>query len=122
LAEIPAKFGETNVYAELGTAFATSAITYPRHCAVLLGTLVKGMGREKIVWGTDSIWYGSPQWQIEAFRRIEIPADLRKKFGLEPLGPADGPVKNAIFGLNAARLYNVELKAAGNISAGELAA
>lgn len=117
LAEIPSKFGVTNVYAELGTAFATSAITYPRHCAVLLGTLIKGMGKEKILWGTDSIWYGSPQWQIEAFRRIEIPADLQQKFSLQPLGQADGPVKTAIFGLNAARLYDVELKAAGSFSA-----
>jgi len=111
LAEIPAQFGVTNVYAELGTAFATSAVTYPRHCAVLLGTLIKGMGVDKVLWGTDSVWYGSPQWQIEALRRIEIPADLRKKFAFQPLGKADGLVKTAILGLNAARLYNIDLHA-----------
>lgn len=109
LAAIPAKYGVSNVYAELGTAFATSAVTYPRHCSVLLGTLIKNMGAERILWGTDSVWYGSPQWQIEAFRRIEIPADLRKRFDLQPLGEPDGPVKNAIFGLNSARLYNIEI-------------
>lgn len=107
LAAIPAKFGVENVYAELGTAFASSAITYPRHCAVLVGTLIKGMGVDKVLWGTDSVWYGSPQWQIEAFRRIEIPADLQEKFALPAFGKADGPVKNAIFGLNAARLYQI---------------
>jgi len=34
---------------------------------------------------------------------------LRKKFGYEPLGPADGSVKNAIFGKNAARIYRVKV-------------
>ncbi|MBI5556504.1 MAG: amidohydrolase family protein [Deltaproteobacteria bacterium] len=109
LAAIPAKFKVDNVYAELGTAFASSAVTYPRHCAVLLSTLIKGLGVDKVLWGTDSVWYGSPQWQIEAFRRIEIPADLQEKFALPPLGKADGLVKSAIFGLNSARLYDVAL-------------
>jgi predicted TIM-barrel fold metal-dependent hydrolase len=111
LADIPSKYGVSNLYAELGTAFATSAVSYPRHCAVLLGTLIKGFGVDRVLWGTDSVWYGSPQWQIEAFRRIEIPADLRKKFSLKPLGKPDGLIKTAIFGLNAARLYNIELHA-----------
>ena len=31
---------------------------------------------------------------------------MQKKYGFKPLGPADGPVKNAIFGGNNARLYN----------------
>jgi len=42
----------------------------------------------------------------EALRRLEIPADLQKKYGLAPLGPADGPVKTAVFGGNNARLYD----------------
>lgn len=107
LADIPSRHGVTNVYAELGTAFAASAVTYPRHCAVLLGTLIEKMGADKVLWGTDSVWYGSPQWQIEAFRRMEIPADLQERFGLSPLGKGDGPVKNAVLGLNAARLYDL---------------
>ncbi len=107
LAEIPAKHGVSNVYAEVGTSFATSAVTHPRHAAALLGTLVKGMGHEHVLWGTDSVWYGSPQWQIEAFRRIEIPDDMRERHGFAALGPADGPVKRAILGGNAARLYGL---------------
>ena len=108
LAAIPAKFGVTNVYAEIGTAFANAAVTNPRLAAGLLGTLIKEMGVDKVIWGTDSVWYGSPQWQIEALRRLEIPEDLQKKFGFAPLGPADGAVKNAIFGRNAAPLYKLE--------------
>jgi hypothetical protein len=109
LAEVPAKYGVTNVYGELGTAFATSAVTHPRHCAALLGTLIRGMGVDRVLWGTDSVWYGSPQWQIEAFRRIEIPADMQKKHGFTPLGAADGALKSAVLAKNAARLYGIDL-------------
>lgn len=80
----------------------------PRYCAGILGTLIKGFGHERVLWGTDSVWYGSPQWQIEALRRLEIPEDLRRKFGFAELGPADGPVKRAILGENAARLYGMK--------------
>jgi len=64
------------------------------------------LGADHVVWGTDAIWTGSPQWQIEALRRLEIPEDMQKKYGFNPLGAADEPVKRAIFGENSARLYN----------------
>jgi predicted TIM-barrel fold metal-dependent hydrolase len=108
LARIPEQYGVTNVFAELGTVFAVTAISNPRYCAGILGTLIKGVGQDHVLWGTDSVWYGSPQWQIEAFRRIEIPEDLQKKFGFAPLGTVDGPVRNAVFGRNAARLYRLD--------------
>ena len=107
LAAIPEKYGVDNVYAEIGTAFANCAVTNPRLAAGLLGTLIRDMGVDKVIWGTDSVWYGSPQWQIEALRRLEIPDDLQRKFGFAPLGAADGAVKNKIFGLNAAPLYDL---------------
>jgi predicted TIM-barrel fold metal-dependent hydrolase len=109
LAEIPAKFGVSNVYAELGTTFATSAVTHPRFAAGILGILIKGMGADRVLWGTDSVWYGSPQWQIEAFRRIEMPEDLHKKFGFPMLGPETAAIKEQILGFNAARLYGINL-------------
>jgi predicted TIM-barrel fold metal-dependent hydrolase len=111
LAEIPAKHGVSNVYGELGTSFASSVITHPRHCAAMLGTLVRGLGAQRVLWGTDAVWYGSPQWQIEAFRRIEIPADMQERHGFAPLGEADGPVKRGILGRNAAPLYGIEVNA-----------
>jgi predicted TIM-barrel fold metal-dependent hydrolase len=121
LAEIPAKFGVSNVYAELGTCFANTSVTHPRLAAAMLGQLVKGLGSNRILWGTDSVWYGSPQWQIEAMRRLEIPADMQEKHRFAPLGAADGPVKNAIFSGNAARLYDVDVEAAvGSISADQI--
>jgi hypothetical protein len=63
------------------------------------------MGADHVVWGTDAIWTGSPQWQIEALRRLEIPEDMRQRYGFEPMGAADGAVKRAILGENNARLY-----------------
>jgi predicted TIM-barrel fold metal-dependent hydrolase len=114
LAEIPQRFGVSNVYAEIGTAFANSAVAHPKFCAAFVGTLIKGMGVDHVLWGTDSVWYGSPQWQIEALRRLEIPEDLQKKYGFAPLGGANSGVKQLIFGANATRLYKINLKAAEN--------
>jgi hypothetical protein len=111
LARVPEASGTQNVYAEMGTSFAASAVVDPRFTAALLGTWIKGLGPTNVVWGTDSVFHGSPQWQIEALRRIEIPDDMQKKHGFAPLGAANGPVKSQILGLNSARLYNLNLRA-----------
>ncbi len=107
LAEIPEKYGVTNVYGEVGSSFGSACITHPRHAAALLAILIKGLGRDHVIWGTDSVWYGSPQWQTDALRRLEVPEDLQEKFGFAPLGAADGKVKSDILGLNAAKLYDL---------------
>ena len=106
LSEIPAKHGVKNVYGDLGQIFAQSTVSEPRLCAAMMGQLIKGLGGDHVVWGSDAVWTGAPQWQIEALRRLEIPEDMQKKHGFAPLGAADGPVKNAIFGDNSARLYH----------------
>ncbi len=109
LAEIPGRFGVSNVYAEIGTSFGSCAIAHPQLACALLGILVKGMGADHVLWGTDSVFYGSPQWQIEALRRLDIPEEMQITHGFTPLGAApDSPIKNQIFGLNAARLYGLE--------------
>ena len=112
LAEIPAKSGVKNVYGEIGTAFATAAVANPRFAAAFIGTLIKGLGADHVIWGTDSLWYGSPQWQIEAMCRLEIPEDMQKKHGFKPLGGPEGPVKRAIFAGNATRIYGLKPKLA----------
>jgi predicted TIM-barrel fold metal-dependent hydrolase len=111
LADIPEKYGVTNVYGDLGQLFAWTTVAEPRLAAALMGALIKGLGADHVLWGTDAVWTGAPQWQIEGLRRLEIPEDMRKKYGFQPLGPADGSIKAAIFGGNAARLYNFEKRA-----------
>ena len=108
LAEIPEKYGVTNVYGDLGQLFAWTAVAEPRLAAALMGMLVKGLGADHVLWGTEAVWTGAPQWQIEGLRRLEIPEDMQQKYGFQPLGPADGPTKTAVFGGNTARLYNFD--------------
>jgi len=111
LIEIPGKYGVKNVYADVGQLFAQTTIAEPRVTAALMGMMIKGLGADHVVWGTDAIWTGAPQWQIEGLRRLEIPEDMQKKYGYAPLGRADGPTKNAIFGENSARLYKFQKSA-----------
>lgn len=101
----------TNVYMDLGTTFGMTVITQPVLCAYLLGLMLDAFGENHILWGTDSIWWGSPQWQIEAFRRLQMPEDLMKRFGFKPLTDR---VKEKILGLNAARVYGIDVKAKMN--------
>jgi uncharacterized protein len=108
LAEIPARYGVKNVYGDLGQVFAMTAVAQPRLCAALMGILLKGLGAERVVWGSDAVWTGAPQWQIEGLRRLEIPDAMQKKHGFAPLGSPTGQVKSAIFGINSARLYGIE--------------
>jgi len=108
LAEIPAKYGVNNVYGDLGQLFAWTSVAEPRLAAALMGILAKGLGPDRILWGSDALWTGAPQWQIEGLRRLEISEDMQQKHGFKPLGPADGPVKSAIFSGNTARLYGLE--------------
>jgi hypothetical protein len=79
-------------------------ITFPTVCAHMLGQLLKYMGPERIVFGSDSLWYGAPQWQIEAFWRFQIPQDMAKKYGYPAFTER---VKRQILGLNSANLYRV---------------
>jgi len=110
--ELASKHGCKNVYAELGTTFATVAVSSPRLAAAMIGHIVNHMGADHVVCGTDSVWYGSPQWQIEAFRRLEVPDDIMKKHGWKTkLGGPDSKIKRTIFGENSARLYNYKIKA-----------
>src|SRR5687767_15888289 len=91
--------------AELGTTFASSVVIFPELTAHILGQLLKGLGSKRILWGTDSVWYGSPQWQIEAFWRFQIPEALRRKYGYPELTES---AKRKILGLTSAKLYGIQ--------------
>jgi len=101
-AQLAAPFA--NVYAELGTTFASSVVTFPTVWAHIIGQLLKYLGHNRIVFGSDSLWYGNPQWQIEAFWRFQIPEDIRRRWGYPEITEA---TKRKILGLNSARLYKL---------------
>jgi uncharacterized protein len=94
-----------NCYAEIGTTWASSVVTFPTIAAHILGQLLKFMGEDRILFGTDSVWYGSPQWQIEALWRFQIPEEMRKKWGYPELTER---AKRKILGLNSAKLYGIK--------------
>jgi hypothetical protein len=69
-----------------------------------MGKLFKHIGEDNVLWGTDSIWYGSPQDQIQAFRTFQISETLREKHGYTRITPA---LRAKVFGLNATRPYKI---------------
>jgi len=100
-----------NIYMEIGSTFAQLATTHPLACAHFFGQILAAFDADHVLWGTDSIWYGTPQWQIEAFRRFQIPEPLVEKHQYQAL---TREVKAKIFGLNAARLFHVDVAAVRN--------
>ena len=97
----------TNIFMELGSTFGQLVITEPLICAHLLGQILSAFGDDHVLWGTDSIWYGTPQWQIEAFRRFQMPEKLQETYGYPALTK---DLKAKIFGLNAAKLFKVNVE------------
>jgi len=100
-----------NVYCEIGSFFNTLAVIDPVMAAHGLGKNIKTYGADHVVWGTDCLWWGSPQWGIDALKRFQISDEMCEKFGYKPITKED---KAKIFGLNAAKLYNVDVKAKRN--------
>ncbi len=100
--------GLSNIYMELGSTFAQLVTTYPLICAHLLGRVIQAFGVDHVLWGTDSIWYGTPQWQIEAFRRFQIPEAMIQSHHYQPL---TRQIKERIFGLNAAKVFGINVEA-----------
>ena len=98
----------SNIYMELGSTFAQLVTTYPSICAHLLGQIIRSFGMDHVLWGTDSIWYGTPQWQIEAFRRFQIPEELVERHQYQPL---TRQAKEQVFGFNSARVFGVNVEA-----------
>jgi predicted TIM-barrel fold metal-dependent hydrolase len=93
----------SNVYAELGSTWRF-LMRDPEQAAHVLGKLFKHVGEDNVLWGTDSIWYGSPQDQIQAFRSFQIAPELREKHGYPEI---TRELRAKVFGLNATRPYRV---------------
>jgi predicted TIM-barrel fold metal-dependent hydrolase len=95
-----------NVYCEIGSSFGLLGIAHPEMCQHLIGKNVKHYGSDHVLWGTDCLWWGSPQWVIDAMKRFQISDELCDKFGYAKLTKED---KANIFGLNAAKIYGFDV-------------
>jgi hypothetical protein len=93
-----------NVWCELGTTWR-EVLSHPDEAAHVLGKLLTRVGEDRVLWGTDAIWYGSPQPQIMAFRAFEIAPELQERFGYPALTPE---LKRKIFGRNATNLLRLD--------------
>jgi predicted TIM-barrel fold metal-dependent hydrolase len=96
-----------NVYFELGSTFAMTSSFSPDTCLHMLGQMIQTAGADHILWGTDSIWNGSPQSQIERLRRLKMKDELIEKYHYPQLTEE---IKNQILGLNAAKLFGIDVE------------
>ena len=93
-----------NVYAEIGSTW-WYVMRYPDQAAHVVGKLLKHVGQDNVLWGTDCLFYGSPQPLIQAMRTFQISQEFRERYGYPKLTKE---LKAKILGLNGAALYEVE--------------
>ena len=98
---------DDNVWVDLGTVWR-QLLTQPDQAAHALGKLLNRVGTHRVMWGTDAVWYGSPQPQIMAMQTFQITTEFQERYGYPALTP---DVKAQIFGLNAATLFGVDATA-----------
>jgi len=98
---------DSNVWVDVGTVWR-EVLRDPTAAAHTIGKLCKRVGKHRVLWGTDAVWYGSPQSQIQAFRAFSISNEFQDRFGYPELTDA---LKARIFGLNAADLFGVDATA-----------
>ena len=95
---------DSNVWADIATSWRV-LLTDPTQAAHAVGKLLKRLGTRRVLWGTDSVWYGPPQTQIMAFRAFGISAEFQDRYGYPELSHA---VKERVLGLNAAELFGLD--------------
>ena len=108
----------SNVYAELGSTWRF-LMREPNDAAHVMGKLLKYCGTRNVLWGTDSLWYGSPQDQIQAFRAFQISREFQERYGYSAITPE---IRRGVFGLNATVPYRISAEeVARHFAAGRLA-
>lgn len=97
-----------NVYGELGTAYRQALDEGGDVLAHFLGKLMLYIGEDNVLWGSDVMNGPGPQDLIDQFRTFEIPTALQEEYGYPALN-ADR--RRKILGLNAARVFDVDIDA-----------
>ncbi len=92
------------MHAELGSTWRL-LMRDPDSAAPAIGKLLKHVGPDNVLWGTDSIWYGSPQDQIQAFRAFQISDGFQQRHGYPAITPE---IRAKVFGRNGLKIHPVE--------------
>jgi uncharacterized protein len=96
---------EPNVYAGLSVVIGGLMHARPKFFAKVMGELLFWVGEDKMTFGSDyGIW--EPKWQIEGFVDWDYPGE---EFSDYPRLTTEG--KKKILGLNAAKLYGIDVPA-----------
>ncbi|MEA2169636.1 MAG: uncharacterized protein QOF76_2936 [Solirubrobacteraceae bacterium] len=96
---------EPNVYAGLSVVVGALMHARPRFFAKVMGELLFWVGEDKMLFGSDyGIW--EPKWQVEGLVDWDYPDDTFSDF---PRWTTQA--KKKVLGLNAARLYGVDVPA-----------
>jgi predicted TIM-barrel fold metal-dependent hydrolase len=96
---------EKNVYGGLAVALP---FIHPRpdYFANVISELLFWLGEDKLLFGSDyGIW--TPQWLVDRFMAYELPEQIQRDKGVTLTLEA----KKKILGLNAARLYDIDIAA-----------
>jgi hypothetical protein len=101
---MPGTENSTHVYAECGGVWPALMTGRKEEAMHYWGKLLKHIGEDRIVWGTDCLWFGSPAPLIQAFRCFEISTEFQQMYGYPELTRA---IKEKILGQNAAKLQNI---------------
>jgi predicted TIM-barrel fold metal-dependent hydrolase len=94
-----------NIYAEVGGVW-NLVMTDPTQAAHVIGKLMKYVGEDNVLWGSDAIWTAKPQPYIDAFWSFEITQQFQDQYGYPALTMER---KQKILGLNSARLFNIDV-------------
>ena len=94
----------SNVFAEMGSTW-WEVMKKPDEAAHLIGKLLKYLGEDNLLWGTDCIFYGSPQDQIQAFRTFQISEEFQEKYGYPAI---TDDIRAKVFGLSSAKIYGID--------------
>jgi predicted TIM-barrel fold metal-dependent hydrolase len=93
---------EPNVFAGLAVALPFIH-TRPRYFAQVIGELLYWLNEDRILFASDyAIW--QPKWLVEKLVDFQIPEDMQSE-----LGELTTDVKRKILGINAARLYGIDV-------------
>jgi predicted TIM-barrel fold metal-dependent hydrolase len=71
-----------------------------------MGRLLRDVGSDRLLWGSEAPLLGDPQPMIEWFWNMQIEPELQSRFGYPQITEED---KRRILGENQARLFGVDI-------------